>query len=630
MTENLIFPKKLLSRTGGFLKRHKVFSVSVVLIIVLLMSGIHFYKKLNVIKDVSVMNEPVSSPLTRMDLTSSVSLTGNIASRDERSVTTSLTGTEIKEVNVGVGDYVNAGDTIVTFDSSGLERELETAKDNAALNNLKSGKTLEDAAEAVTDAKETYASEAAGLKTDVNTALDHYNQMVSKRDGALIDYQNAQAAVSAAQDQYDSLKAQAESEGWQAKVSDAKAVLDSAQAEYDKAAAVTDIDLTGSLYDNLQNARAGYQDAVAKYETPLSQAENELAEAKQRESQAMASYEEYKSQADAAYGAYYGRLNAQTSSNEKNAKQIEKSQDNYEITALEQSNNKKTQEDQLQEAEEKLGKTVVTAPISGVITAINVEEGDVYNGETLFVIQDMEHFVVEASVDEYDISKISKDLKAVVKTDATGDEQLKGTVSFVAPTPNSTASSGGNTGTANTSPTYKVRIDLEDYDERLRVGMTAKTSIILDSRENVFAVAYDCVQTDEEGNNYIEVLDEPTGNHGNEDSENGNPTGKGPGNRNFSDASADADNAGGKTGASRKIFVEKGMESDYYVEIISDELTEGMQVVTTISKSSNTEGGFMFGEETEFIYEGPGGAVTIETEEGPVGAPAGSPGGGGF
>ena len=256
--------------------------------------------------------------------------------------------------------------------------------------------------------------------------------------------------------------------------------------------------------------------------------------------------------------------------------------------------------------------------------------GDVYNGETLFVIQDMEHFVVEASVDEYDISKISKDLKAVVKTDATGDEQLKGTVSFVAPTPNSTASSGGNTGTANTSPAYKVRIDLEDYDERLRVGMTAKTSIILDSRENVFAVAYDCVQTDEEGNDYIEVLDEPIGNHGNEDSRNGNPTGKGPGNRNFSDASANADNAGGKTGASRKIFVEKGMESDYYVEIISDELTEGMQVVTTISKSSNTEGGFMFGEETEFIYEGPGGAVTIETEEGPVGAPAGGPGGGGF
>ena len=109
-------------------------------------------------------------------------------------------------------------------------------------------------------------------------------------------------------------------------------------------------------------------------------------------------------------------------------------------------------------------------------------------------------------MDEYDISKISKDLKAVVKTDATGDEQLKGTVSFVAPTPNSTASSGGNTGTANTSPAYKVRIDLEDYDERLRVGMTAKTSIILDSRENVFAVAYDCVQTDEEGNNYIRIM----------------------------------------------------------------------------------------------------------------------------
>lgn len=49
-----------------------------VLIIVFLMLGIHFYKKLNAIKNVSVMNEPVSSPLIRMDLTSSVSLTENI------------------------------------------------------------------------------------------------------------------------------------------------------------------------------------------------------------------------------------------------------------------------------------------------------------------------------------------------------------------------------------------------------------------------------------------------------------------------------------------------------------------------------------------------------------------------
>lgn len=49
-----------------------------VLIIVFLMLGIHFYKKLNAIKNVSVMNEPVSSPFIRMDLTSSVSLTENI------------------------------------------------------------------------------------------------------------------------------------------------------------------------------------------------------------------------------------------------------------------------------------------------------------------------------------------------------------------------------------------------------------------------------------------------------------------------------------------------------------------------------------------------------------------------
>lgn len=564
MSEIRISPKKLLFNVGGFLKRHKILSVSAVLIIVFLIFGIPVYKRMTALKNVPVNNEPVTSSLTRMDLTSSISLTGSIASGDARSVAASLTGTEIKEVNVSVGDYVEEGDVIITFDSSDLEKELETAKDNAALDDLKSQKTLEDAAEAVTDAKENYASEAAGLQTDVNIALSDYNQLVSRRDGALTDYQNAQAAVAMAQEQY----------------------------------------------DNLQNTKTVSENTVAQYETPLSHAENELAAAKQAESQALAAYEEYRSQADAAYGAYYGKLNTQTSSNEKNADRIEDSQYNYQITALEQSNNKKTQADQLQEAEERLGKTVITSPISGVITAVNVEEGDVYNGETLFVVQDMSHFVVEATVDEYDISKISKNLKAVIKTDATGDEELEGIVSFVAPTPNSTAASGGNTGTTNTSPVYTVRIDLKDYDERLRVGMTAKTSIVLDFRENVFAVAYDCVQTDKEGNDYIEVLDILSDN---------------PQDR---DHFMDTDNTGGMAWSTKKIFVESGMESDYYVEIISDELTEGMQVITTISLTSNTETGFVFGEETEFIYGEPNGGVMMETGNGPEGAPSGGPGGG--
>ena len=62
----------------------------------------------------------------------------------------------------------------------------------------------------------------------------------------------------------------------------------------------------------------------------------------------------------------------------------------------------------------------MTAPISGVITAMNVEEGDTYLGEgkALFTIADEQNYIVSASVDEYDISSISADMTAAVIVEA--------------------------------------------------------------------------------------------------------------------------------------------------------------------------------------------------------------------
>lgn len=553
--------KKILFSIGHFFKKHKILTSLIVLIMIASIVGINIYRKISSAKNVPVDNSLITTSLSKMDLTSSVSLTGNIASADSRSISTTLVETEIKEVHVSVGDYVNAGDTIITFDSSNLEEELETAEDTAALNNIKNEKSLTDAADAVTQAKENYTNQAAQLQEDVNAALSDYNNLSAKRDEAQAAYQSAQTEVQKAQNNYDAIKEQSENENWAEKVLEKKTALDTAQAEYDKAAAVSDVELTGSIYDALKAAQTDYDNAVASYETPLNDAQAALDAAKQSESQALASYQEYSSQADAAYGAYYGKINTQTETNEKNAEQIEESEYNYNITSLEQSTNRSTQNDQIQEVEEKLGKTVVTSPISGVITAVNVEAGDTYSGGTLFVVQDMEHFIVEGTVDEYDISNISKDLKAIIKTDATDDDELGGIVTFVAPAPDSTASADGTQNVSTTtSASYSIEITLDDYDERLRIGMTAKTSIILESKENVFAVAYDCVETDEEGNSYITVVDD-----GDNDSQAQN---------------------------TKKVQVELGMESDYYVEIISDELYEGMKILATASSGDHSSNQF--------------------------------------
>lgn len=641
--------KKVFGAVGRFAKKHKIITVLLVIILIIAIVGVTIFTKINKARQqASQSSSLMTTSLEKMDLTSSISVTGTIASADSRSITTTLTGTDITEVNVAVGDYVNAGDTIITFDTEDLEDELETAQDSATLNSLKSSKSIDDASDQITDAQDTYNTQAAEQANNVSSAQNTYNSAVSNRDNTLAEYQAAQAETVNAQAALDAKQAEATAGNWETAVNEAKATLDAAQAKYDEAAAVTDIDLTSSIYQELQAAQAAYDTANAQF-SQLNQAKEILANAQAKEAELLNKYNSLCTEVDSTYAKYQTAVNNQTTTNTKNAESIEDAQYNYKITALEQSNTKKTQSSQVQDAEEKLGKTVVTSPISGVITSVGVEVGDTYNGEVLFVVQDMEHFIVDGSVDEYDIASISKDLTAVIKTEATDDDEFSGVVTFVAPTPDSSASTTSSTSSSSTtgssssmgststtsSSGYDIQITLSDTDDRLRVGMTAKTSIILDSREDVFAVAYDCVETDADGNSYITVVDdgsssESSTSSGKEDktqntgavSENGMggqlpegmeapadgemPEGmEAPTDGEMPDMSK-ADFAGNSksdsssdstTQSTKKIYVTIGMESDYYEEIISDELYEGMQIVATASSatSSSSESDAMMG-----------------------------------
>ena len=133
-------------------------------------------------------------------------------------------------------------------------------------------------------------------------------------------------------------------------------------------------------------------------------------------------------------------------------------------------------------------------------------------------------------------------MKALIKTDTTGEEEMNGTVTFVSPVPASMAASSDNSDSSSGSSGngYEIRITVDNPSERLRIGMTAKVTLIQEDVKNVFAVPDDCISEDEDGNSAIQIL------------ENGEP---------------------------RSITVTTGLKTDYYTEISSDELTEGMNVI---------------------------------------------------
>ena len=212
-------------------------------------------------------------------------------------------------------------------------------------------------------------------------------------------------------------------------------------------------------------------------------------------------------------------------------------------------NSDSTIQDTLNDLREQLADCEIKAPCSGVVTAVNMSVGDV-NAQraTILTIENTSSLKLVATVAEADILKLEEGMKAVVTADATGEEEIAGTVTRVVRVKNQ--SQGGYDATAGG---YSVEITIGSPD--LLIGMEAKARIMLKEKGKVLAVPYDLIQYDENGNAFVLVA------QGNED---------------------------GSATAVRK-NIEVGEEVDYYTEIIGGELAEGDMLIYDYSFSV-TEG----------------------------------------
>jgi len=125
----------------------------------------------------------------------------------------------------------------------------------------------------------------------------------------------------------------------------------------------------------------------------------------------------------------------------------------------------------LTEAQWRLDWCSVTAPVTGVVLDRNVEVGDFVAAEGGFggmansqfaSIADMTKLRVEVDVSELDITKISKDMPAVIIPDAYKDRRYRGHVMWIDP------------GANYSKGTVQVKVRIENPDEYLRVEGTAR------------------------------------------------------------------------------------------------------------------------------------------------------------
>ncbi len=144
----------------------------------------------------------------------------------------------------------------------------------------------------------------------------------------------------------------------------------------------------------------------------------------------------------------------------------------------------------LNSAEEKIKKTIITSPIDGVVSSLNVEEGEVAivgtmnnPGTVLMTIADLSVMEVEVEVDETDIVKVKNGERAEVTIDAFPDTVVEGIVTEVG----SSAIQSSQLST-DEAKSFKVVITLKNPPEGIKPGLTASADIIVAEKEEALAV----------------------------------------------------------------------------------------------------------------------------------------------
>jgi HlyD family secretion protein len=154
------------------------------------------------------------------------------------------------------------------------------------------------------------------------------------------------------------------------------------------------------------------------------------------------------------------------------------------------------QQASLTRARDQLAKTTIRSPLTGVITYLPVNEGEIaivgvqnQPGTTLMTIADMSVITAEVKVDETDIINLKLGQRTEVRVDALGDRRLPGFVSEIG---NSalTSSGGISTTTTNTDEArdFKVVITLDDPPPELRPGLSCTATIETAKRDTALTV----------------------------------------------------------------------------------------------------------------------------------------------
>ncbi|MGI8786636.1 MAG: HlyD family secretion protein [Pyrinomonadaceae bacterium] len=418
-------------------------SAAVLLVIIIIASVFATRKDTPEVTIVKVQSRP--------ELRSTVTSSGEVRPIQFMNLTSEVQG-RIEDIYVKEGDKVTAGTPLVKLDPTQLQSNTDAQV--AAL-------------QASQNESEVSRSQVLAAQNQLSQTEQGLNASQASVDTALQQVASARQQVVAAQTDID--KAQVD--------------LNTAQRELKRTAELVESGVESrSVYDTAKDRVETSQVALRNAQARLKSQQLAVNEAQARVNEARARVRQQEvSVKDARRGVDTANLSANASQDRaKQAQAILRGQ--------------RSQRD----------KTLVTAPINGIIAEIPSKVGTFavagLSTTALLTIADMSKVNVEVKVDETEIDKVEVGQPVKVEVDAFRGKEIKGKVSQKTPLAvGKSQTSGGLSTNINVQEAKEFRVVIELIDmsdevrDGLRPGMSATAVITTKTVENVIAVPLQAV-----------------------------------------------------------------------------------------------------------------------------------------
>jgi multidrug efflux pump subunit AcrA (membrane-fusion protein) len=135
-----------------------------------------------------------------------------------------------------------------------------------------------------------------------------------------------------------------------------------------------------------------------------------------------------------------------------------------------------------QQAESGLSNTVVTSPMTGVVSALNVKQGQIAaSGQPAATIVNMDTVYIRINVVENVVNSLMEGQEVQISVPAAFDGYIDSVIDFVSPSADPM------------SKLYEVRVYVDNTQYGIRSGMTGSVKLNLESEEDVIVVPSDAV-----------------------------------------------------------------------------------------------------------------------------------------